>query len=149
LPSSEPRSLPPPPFAFDHPPQSLTARWAAKLLARAAAGECKPLFASRTLAAKKIRNHALGTGPRRPAPGRCRRIPARQGALPGLERPADVRRSDIDTAGFEPVVFAAHSGSVDIAGWRIFAAIAERRPGIRDCNIGLGGGWDEKASHIP
>ena len=41
LPSSEPRSLPPPPFAFDHPPQSLTARWAAKLLARAATGECK------------------------------------------------------------------------------------------------------------
>src|SRR5271157_5539223 len=54
LPSSEPRSLPPPPFAFDHPPQSLTARWAAKLLARAATGECKPLFASRTLAAKKF-----------------------------------------------------------------------------------------------
>jgi hypothetical protein len=98
---------------------------------------------------KKIRNHALGAGPRRPAPERCRRIPARQGALPGLERPGDVRRSDIDTAGFEPAVFAVHSGPVDIAAWRIFAAIAERPPGIRDCNIGLGGGWDEKASHIP
>jgi len=98
---------------------------------------------------KKIRNHALGAGPRQPAPGRFRRIPARSEALPGLERPGDVPRSDTDTAGFEPAVFAAHPGSVDIAGWRAFAAIVERRPGIQDCNIGLGGGWDQRASHIP
>src|SRR5579859_7546765 len=79
----------------------------------------------------KIRNPLLGAGPRWPVPDRCRRILARWEPLAGLERPADVPRSDIDTAGFEPAVFAGHSGSVDIAGWRSFAAIAEPRPGIR------------------
>jgi len=47
-------SLSPPPFPLDHPPQGLTAGRAAKLLARAATGECKPRFAPRTLAAKKF-----------------------------------------------------------------------------------------------
>jgi hypothetical protein len=41
-------------FPFDHPPQSLMARRAAKPLAGAAAGARKPLFASRTRAAKKF-----------------------------------------------------------------------------------------------
>jgi hypothetical protein len=97
----------------------------------------------------KIRGPLLGAGPRWPVPDRCRRILAREEAPAGLERPADVRRSDIDTAGFEPAVSVAHWGSVDIAGWRGFAAIAERRPGIGDCNIGLGDEWDETAAHIP
>jgi hypothetical protein len=97
----------------------------------------------------KIRSPLLGAGPRWPVPDRCRRILAREEARAGLERPADVRRSDIDTAGFEPAVFAGHWGSVDIAGWHDFAAIAEPRPGIGDCNIGLGDGWDETAAHIP
>src|ERR1700729_2314345 len=97
----------------------------------------------------KIRGRQLGAGPRWPVPDRCRRILARSEALAGLERSAGVRRSDIGTAGSEPAVFAGHSGSVDIAGWRDFAAIAEPRLGIGDSNIGLGDGWDETAVHIP
>ena len=54
LPPSQPRSLSPSPFALDHPAQSLTAGWAAKFLARTANGTHKPLFAARTLAAKKF-----------------------------------------------------------------------------------------------
>jgi hypothetical protein len=53
-PPSPTRSLSPPPFPFEHPTQSLTARWAAKLLARAATGAYQPFFAARTLAAQKI-----------------------------------------------------------------------------------------------
>ena len=97
----------------------------------------------------KIRGPLLGAGPRWPVLDWCRRILARSEALAGLEQPAGVRRSDIDTAGIEPAVSVARSGSVDIAGWRDFAAIAERRPGIGDCSIGLGDGWDETAVHIP
>jgi len=54
LPSRPVRSLSPPPFPLDHPPQGLTAGGTAKRLARAATGECKPLFTARTLAAKKF-----------------------------------------------------------------------------------------------
>src|SRR5271157_3124258 len=53
----EPRlmcALSPPPFPFDHATQSLTARRAAKSLARAATGERKVHFAARTIAARKI-----------------------------------------------------------------------------------------------
>jgi hypothetical protein len=42
------------PFAFEGPPQSLTARGTAKPLATAVTGAYEPLFASRALAAKKI-----------------------------------------------------------------------------------------------
>jgi hypothetical protein len=54
-PSSEPRSLPPPPFAFDHATQSLTARWAAKFLAWTAKGAYKPLVATWTFAAEEFK----------------------------------------------------------------------------------------------
>jgi hypothetical protein len=47
-------ALSPPPFPFDHATQSLSARRAAKSLARAATGERKVHFAPRTIAAKKI-----------------------------------------------------------------------------------------------
>jgi hypothetical protein len=54
LASSELRSLPPPSFALDHATQSLTARWAAKFLARTAKGAYKPLVAAWTFAAEKF-----------------------------------------------------------------------------------------------
>jgi hypothetical protein len=47
-------ALSPASFSFDHPPQSLTAGGAAKLLAGAVTGAYEPLIASGTLAAKKI-----------------------------------------------------------------------------------------------
>jgi len=47
-------ALSPPPFPFDHPAQSLTARRAAKSLARAATGEREIDFAPRTVAPRKI-----------------------------------------------------------------------------------------------
>ena len=98
---------------------------------------------------KKIRIRGLGADPRWPAPGMGSKNPVPQGAFPGLGLRVDVRRIDIDSAGIEPDAFPVPSGSYDIAGWRAFAAIAELRPGIRDCNIELGGGWDERASRIP
>jgi hypothetical protein len=51
---SLPEALSPLPFSFEDPPQSLTARRAAKPLARAVTGAYEPLFASWALAAKKI-----------------------------------------------------------------------------------------------
>jgi len=47
-------ALSPLPFPFEDPPQSLTAGRAAKPLARAVTDAYEPLFAPRTLAAKKI-----------------------------------------------------------------------------------------------
>src|SRR5271157_4887335 len=47
-------ALSPPPFPFDHATQGLTARRAAKSLARAATGERKAHFAPRTIAAKNL-----------------------------------------------------------------------------------------------
>jgi hypothetical protein len=49
-----PDALSPLPFPFEDAPQSLTARGAAKPLARAATGAYEPLFAPRALATKKI-----------------------------------------------------------------------------------------------
>jgi hypothetical protein len=91
----------------------------------------------------------LGADPRWLAPGMCRKNPVPQGAFPGLGLSVDGRRIDSDTDGIEPGAFPVPSGSDDIVGWRAFAAIAELRPGIRDCNIALGGGWDERVSRIP
>jgi hypothetical protein len=70
-------------------------------------------------------------------------------ALAFLGLPGGVPRIAIDTGGFEPAVFAAHYGYGDSSGWPAVAAIAELRPGTRDCNSGLEDGWDERASHIP
>ncbi len=52
--SSQPCSLPPPPFAVDNATQSLTARWATKFLAWTAKGAYKPLLATWTFAAEKF-----------------------------------------------------------------------------------------------
>ena len=54
LPPCSPDALSPPPFPLDDPPQRLTARRAAKPLARAATGAYEALFTPRTVAAKKI-----------------------------------------------------------------------------------------------
>jgi hypothetical protein len=54
LPSSQPRSLPPPSFALDHATQSLTARWAAEFLAWTAKGAYKPLVAAWSFAPEKF-----------------------------------------------------------------------------------------------
>jgi hypothetical protein len=99
---------------------------------------------------KKIRIRWLGADPRRwLASDTCSKNLVPQGAFPGRGLRVDVRRIDSDTAGIDPGVFPVHSGSDDIVGWRAFAAIAELRPDIRDCNIELGGGWNERASRIP
>ena len=98
---------------------------------------------------KKNRIRWLGADPRWLAAGMCRKNPVPQGAFPGLGLRVDDRRIDSDTAGLEPGAFPVRSGSHDIAGWRAFVAIAELRPGSRDCNIALGVGWDERASRIP
>jgi hypothetical protein len=98
---------------------------------------------------KKIRIRWLGADPRRLAPGTCSKNLVPQGAFPGRELRVDVRRIDSDTDEIDPGAFPVHSGSDDIVGWRAFAAIAGLRPGIRDCNIELGGGWNERASRIP
>ena len=98
---------------------------------------------------KKICRRLLGADPRGPVTEACWRIPVLQGPLAELRRPGDVRRSDIDTAGFEPGASSVPSESDDSAGCRVSAAIAEQRLGTPDCNSGLGGGWGERASHIP
>jgi hypothetical protein len=98
---------------------------------------------------KKIPIRWLGADPRWFAPGMGSKNPVPQGAFPGRGLRVDVRRIDSDTDGIDPGAFPVHSGSDDIVGWRAFAAIAELRPGIRDCNIELGGGWDERASRTP
>jgi hypothetical protein len=54
LPPFSPEAPPPLPFPFEDPPQSLTARRAAKPLGGAVTGAYEPLFAPRALAAKKI-----------------------------------------------------------------------------------------------
>jgi hypothetical protein len=51
--ASQPGSLPPPPFPFDHPAQSLMAGGAAKPLAGTATSGGKVLFTARPIAAKK------------------------------------------------------------------------------------------------
>ncbi len=54
LPPFSPEALSPLPFPFEDPPQSLTARRAAKPLAKAATRAYEPHFTPRALAAKKI-----------------------------------------------------------------------------------------------
>jgi hypothetical protein len=54
LPPFLPEALSPLPFPFKDPPQSLTARRAAKPLGRAVTGANEPLFTPRALAARKI-----------------------------------------------------------------------------------------------
>ena len=54
LPPFLPEAPSPLPFPFEDPPQSLTARRAAKPLASAVTGAYEPLFTPRALAAKKI-----------------------------------------------------------------------------------------------
>jgi hypothetical protein len=98
---------------------------------------------------KKIRIRWLGADPRWLAPGTSSKNLVPQGAFSGPRLRADVRRIDSDTDGIDPGAFPVHSESDDIVGWRACVAIAELRPGIRDCNIELGGGWNERASRIP
>ena len=97
---------------------------------------------------KKMGHRRLGAGPRGPTSLWCRRNPMGRGVR--LERqPGDVRCTANDTDGLEPAAFAGPGGSGDSAEWRNVAAIAERRPGTRDCNSEPGDGWDERASRSP
>ena len=76
LPPFSPEAPSPLPFSFEDPPQSLTARRAAKPLARAVTGAYEPLFAPWALAAKKIAITRWGmtlAGMRRRRAGRLRR----------------------------------------------------------------------------
>ena len=109
---ASPRSLSPAPFAFDHPPQSLTARRAAEPLAGAATGDVRSHSSQPGRSQQKNSDFACWAltlaGLRVDT---CRRIPtSREGAASGLRRPAGVRRSDIDTAGFGPGVSRRPSG---------------------------------------
>jgi hypothetical protein len=74
----------------------------------------------------------------------CKAIPAP--AVAGFWPFADVLRSGIDTAGFEPGVSAGHERSVDIGGWLACAAIAERPPDTSGYSIEPGGALIETAS---
>ena len=91
----------------------------------------------------------LGADPRWAAQSTGMRMGVLPEARPELVRPGAVRRTDIVAAGIEPAAVAVPRGFADSAGWRVCAAIVARRLGTGGCNIGLGGGWDERASRIP
>ena len=163
LPPFLPEAPSPLPFPLEDPPQSLTARRAAKPLASAVTGAYEPHFTPRALAAKKIAITRWGmtlAGMRRRRAGRLRlprellpglrspglRPPGLRLGLQGLRRPAGARRTGIDTAGFGPAVFAALSVSGDVSGGYVYSAIAGPPRGTRDCNTGLGDGWGEMVS---
>ena len=98
---------------------------------------------------KKIRNHALAlalAGLRRAGVGGFRR--GREHFL-GLSGLATFGAATAIPLALSLPFLPSIRGLSILPAWRIFAAIAERRPGIRGCNIGLGGGWDRKGFSHP